>query len=322
MDQRTLPPERPEIPDGLSVAPHRGSFDGSWHTEESPFASRLGIHVTERLHEERSSLQKITVYDSGFFGRVLTLDDIVMFTERDEFVYHEMLVHVPLCSIPDPRSVLLIGGGDCGCLREVLKHSCIESVVQCEIDERVTRVCENWFPWVREAISDPRVELVFDDAVRYIEKQNDAFDLVIVDSTDPTDAAVGLFLSDFYKKVARGLRRGGVMTAQTESPHWDSQLVPTLYAQIRQAFSCVSTYLGGVPTYPSGTWSWAYASMERRPHDYLDRTRSESVCASCRYYNSELHHAAFVLPNFVRRLLAGENPFERFDENHRRIRGE
>ncbi|MEE8142702.1 MAG: polyamine aminopropyltransferase [Planctomycetota bacterium] len=305
------------LPDHFAPPPSRGFFDGQWFTEEVPEAGRLGIRVEKLLHEETSAFQKIAVYDTTFFGRLLTLDNIVMLTERDEFVYHEMLTHVPLCSIPDPSSVLIIGGGDCGCIREVLKHPSVTSVVLCEIDERVTRVCEKYYPWLQETLADSRVELVFADGVSYVASNEAAFDLVVVDSTDPVGAAAGLFLSDFYKKVARALKPGGVMTAQTESPFWDNQLLRSIYSQIRQVFTGAVPYLGGVPTYPSGNWSWAYASLDRGPHDYLDRTRSEAVSAQCRYYNAELQQAAFALPNFVQRLLEGQDLFADLDRRRR-----
>jgi spermidine synthase len=302
----THPRRRPdEFPDICGT----GSFDGQWLTEEDQGAMRFGIRVDSVLYEERSPYQRIRVCDSRFFGRVLTLDDLVMLTERDEFVYHEMLVHVPLCSIPDPRSVAVIGGGDCGCIREALKHPTIERVVLCELDERVTRVCEEWFSWVRECARDRRVELVFDDGVRFIERRAAEFDLIVIDSTDPIGPAVGLFQGDFYRSVAKALKPGGVMTAQTESPHWDPRGIASIYHQMRQAFGHIATYLGFIPTYPSGCWSWAYASNDRRPDAHFDRARAERIGASCHYYNADLQRAAFALPNFARRAVNGENPF-------------
>ena len=219
-------------PPGRILPVARGHVSGNWYYEENPGASRLGIRVGEKLHEERSAYQKLSVYDTAFFGRVLTLDDVVMLTERDEFVYHEMLVHVPLCSIPEPQRVLIIGGGDCGALREALKHPNVEKVVQCDIDERVTRVSERFFPWVHEACADPRAELVFADGIEYVARHAASFDLIAVDSTDPVGPAAGLFVGDFYRAVLRALRPGGVMTAQTESPHWNADLVASIYREI------------------------------------------------------------------------------------------
>ena len=291
----------------------RGWLDGDWYFEEDYAAVRLGFRCREKLHEEQSPYQKITLYDSAFLGRFLTLDDIIMLTERDEFVYHEMLAHVPLCSIPEPKNVLIVGGGDCGCLREVLRHPSVEMVVQCEIDERVTRVCEEYFTWVHEAVADPRVELVFDDGVKLIEGREKTFDLVIVDNTDPKGPSVNLFLRDFYARAARALKPGGVLVAQTESPHWDADLVVAVYGELRAVFAQVDAYLGWVPSYPSGAWSWAYAANDRCHDDYFDDRRARLLEAECRYYNSAVHAGAFALPNFVRQTVGGVNPFERFD---------
>ncbi len=289
---------------------YQGEFDGTYVSERAP-GSRFSIAVDERLHHEQSAFQKIAIYDTEFFGRVLTLDDLVMLTERDEFVYHEMLVHIPLVSLPDPKSVLIIGGGDAGCVREALKHS-VDRVVQCEIDERVTRVCEQFFPWVGPAVSDPRVELVFDDGAEYLRQNEACFDLIVVDSTDPTGPALSLFTTEFYSSVARALKPGGVMVGQTESPHFDAVLVGRVYEHIRGAFSHVSAYGGAIPTYPSGYWTWSYASSDRNPGDHADEAAARRVGASCRYYQPGLQSAAFQLPRFVELAISGQDPFAKF----------
>ena len=309
--------ETPHVPrsliDGGEMPASRGSFDGSWLIEETAGNARLGLRVERLLHEEKTRYQHIAIYDSPFFGRILTLDGIVMLTERDEFVYHEMLAHVPLCAIERPRAVLVIGGGDCGVAREVLKHATIERVVQCDVDERVTRVCEQHFPWVREVEADPRTELVFDDGVAYVDAHAGEFDLVVVDSTDPKGCAVELFSRSFYAKVGRALKPGGVMTAQTESPHWDANMVSSIYAEMRAPFRHVSAYLCMVPTYPSGCFSLAFAS-DGDVAARLDVDRAHDIGLRCRYYDPDVHRAAFALPRFARRVIEdGDNSFERFD---------
>jgi len=295
----------------------RGSFDGSWFVEEDPRAARHAIHVEARVHCETSPFQKIDIYDTSFFGHLLTLDDVVMLTERDEFVYHEMIVHVPLCTIPEPRSVLVIGGGDCGTLREALAHPGIERVVQCEIDERVTEACKPFFPWVEPAIADPRAELVFGDGAAYVEKHEREFDLVVIDGTDPKGMATALFMRDFYAHVARALRPGGVMSAQAESPFWAAPMVSAIYDELRAAFAHATGYLAWIPTYASGCWNLAYASPDRRHDEFFDRERATAVGAQCRYYNADVHGAAFALPNFARRAIAGDgNPFAALDDRY------
>mgnify|MGYP001397956252 CR=1 FL=1 len=282
-----------------------GFVEGDWFYEEGNQATRLGIKLKEKLHEEQSEYQKLTVFDTEFFGKILTLDDVMMLTERDEFVYHEMLIHIPLLSIENPKTVLIIGGGDAGCLREALKYPSVEKVVQCDIDERVTRVSEEYFSWVKSAIGDPRAEVIFEDGVKYIEEHKNAFDLIVVDSTDPVGCAVGLFLRDFYGKVSEALKPGGVMVAQTESPHWEPKMTGAIYSEIRQVFDFVRPYLGTIPTYPSGCWSWAYASRTRQPTDFFNRELASEIETTTRYYNSDLQTASFALPNFVKRAIDG-----------------
>lgn len=293
------------------VANTGGLIDG-WFVEEDQGSTRLSIKVDEHLHSERSDFQKIDVYRSAFHGVFLTLDDLMMVTERDEFVYHEMLTHVPLCTMEAPTSVLVIGGGDCGCVREILRHPSVEHVVQCEIDERVTRVSADHFAWVKAVEADPRVDLVFDDGVQYIEEHQGEFDLIIVDSTDPIGPAVGLFQADFYRKVAAALKPGGVMCAQTESPFANAKVIGPIQEQIRAAFDVVELYWGSIPTYPAGTWSWTWASNALRPGPVVDPERADAIAAMTRYWNPRLHEACFAVPNFLRRAGDGDDPFARF----------
>jgi spermidine synthase len=298
----------------------RGRFAGAWFQEEYSGAARLGIRVRALLHEERSAFQKVSVYDTAFFGRVLTLDDIVMLTERDEFVYHEMLAHVPLCSLPDPRRVLIVGGGDAGVLRECLRHPGLERAVQCDIDERVTRVCEQFFPWTAAACSDPRADLVFDDGVTYVAAHPGEFDVVVIDSTDPIGPASALFSREFYASVARALRPGGIMTAQTESPHWNPDLVAGIYREVRSIFPHTAGYACWMPTYPSGCWTMAYASATRRHDDEFDEPRAALLEPHCKYYNREVHRGAFALPTFVRDVVDAEtDPFAHYTEAQRTL---
>ena len=298
--------------------PHnRGGCVDGWFTEENLGAARTGLRVRTKLHEEQSKYQRIAVYDTAFFGKLLTIDDVVMLTERDEFVYHEMLMHIPLCSIPEPKNVLIIGGGDCGSLREALKHPGVERVVQCDIDERVTRVSAQYFPWVDQAAADPRAELLFDDGIRYIEQHRGSFDLIAIDSTDPVDHASGLFHRDFYRKVAQALRPGGVMTAQTESPHWESHTISAIYEEQRAAFRETTAYASWIPTYPSGCWTMAFASNDRTHDEFFDDARARRLEKRCGYYNRAIHKAAFALPTFAKHAIErGENRFERFDHDH------
>ena len=272
-----------------------------WFYERYKDLTATGIHVKALVHAERSPYQAIKVYDTAGHGRLLTLDDMVMLTELDEFVYHDLITHLPLCIHADPRRVLVVGGGDGGSVREVLKHPGVESVVLCEIDERVTRVCQEHIPSVAGALDDPRVTLHFADAVDYIRAHEAAFDVIIVDSSEPEGPAAGLFRRDFFADLRRALRPGGVISAQTESPFYSAPAVRAVYAELRAVFREVHPCIGPVPTYPGGCWTWAIASDQRTPA-MLDRRRAAAL--SCRYFNLDVAAAAFALPNFVRDLVA------------------
>jgi spermidine synthase len=309
-----------DLIEGGRFAATTSDFDGRWFTQEDFGAVRMGLRTEAKLHDETSAYQRIEIYETTFFGRVLTIDGVVMLTERDEFVYHEMISHLPLCTMPEPRDVLIIGGGDCGALREVLRHPGIERAVQCEIDERVTRVCEDYFPWVAETAADPRAELIFADGVRYIKDHERSFDLIVIDSTDPTEGTIELFLREFYETAARALKPGGVLAAQAETPFWAPSMVREIYRQLRGAFRHATGYLSWIPTYSSGCWNLAYASNDREWNDCFARDRAEQVARTCRYYNPEVHAAAFALPNFAREVIGGgRNPFAAIEERARAL---
>ncbi len=286
----------------------QGFFDSGWCMEELKDRARFGVKAARCLHEENSEYQKVAVYETEFFGRVLTLDNAFMLCERDEFVYHEMLTHVPTTLHPNPQRALIIGGGDCGCVRELLKHP-FEKIVQCEIDEAVTRVCREFYPWVGEVERDRRVELLFEDGFEFIqthrrERPDEPFDLVIIDSTDPVGAAASLFTVSFYEQILGVLSADGIVVSQTESPHWHLDTVVSIQQRFSQVFDRSALYLGWIPTYPSGMWSWTIAGRTLNPEGplYLDRTpRLES---SCRYWNPDVQRASFQLPNFIRQAIS------------------
>jgi spermidine synthase len=271
-----------------------------WFYEPYHDISAVGIHITDLLHHEQSEFQDIKVYTTAGHGRLLLLDDMVMLTELDEFVYHDLITHVPLCIHEAPRQVLVVGGGDGGTVREVLKHAEVERVVLCEIDERVTRVCQRWIPSVAGGLDDPRVELVFADAVAYVRTHVGAFDAVLVDSSEPIGPAAGLFEGSFFADLRRALRPGGVISAQTESPFYAADTVRAVYNEIRGVFKHVHGYIGSIPTYPSGCWTFALASDERTPA-MVDERRAAAL--RCNYFNPGIARAAFALPEFARRLI-------------------
>lgn len=260
----------------------------------------LTCRVRSVLHRERSPFQEIVVYDTEQFGRLLALDDVVMTTERDEFVYHEMMAHVPLVTHPAPRRVLVVGGGDGGVVREVLKHPEVERVRLVEIDERVIEVSRRYLPDIACGLDDPRVEVAVGDGVEHVRRARGEYDVVIVDSTDPVGPAVGLFREEFYRDVAEALAEDGLFVAQTESPFFHGDLLGQVQRALRRVFPVVRLYLCAVPTYPGGLWT---ISLGSRRHDPLDCSLERAGRLATRYYSPEVHRAAFALPPFVRQLL-------------------
>jgi spermidine synthase len=273
----------------------------SWFYEHYRDTSAIGIHTTGLLHAEKSEFQSIAVHETAGHGRLLTLDDMVMVTELDEFVYHDLLTHVPLCVHPNPRQVLVVGGGDGGSVREVLKHASVERVVQCEIDERVTRVCQEFMPSIAGALEDPRVELVFADAAAYVKQHPGSFDAILVDSTEPIGPAAALFAEEFFRDLEGALRPGGVISSQAESPFYAPEVVRDLFATVRRVFRSVHGYYGVIPTYPGGGWVFCLASHERGP-DHVDLERAAAL--TTRYYSSAVARGAFMLPPFIAELVA------------------
>lgn len=272
----------------------------AWFYEHYRDVSAVGIRTTGLVHAERSAYQSIAVHETAGHGRLLTIDDMVMATELDEFVYHELLTHVPLCVHADPREVLVVGGGDGGTVREVLRHASVEHVVLCEIDERVTRVCQAHLPSLAGALEDPRVELVFADAAAYVANQRARFDAILVDSTEPIGPAAALFGEAFFRDLKAALRPGGVISSQAESPFYAPEVVRELFGVVGRVFTSVHGYLGVIPTYPGGGWVFCLASDARGP-SHVDLERAAAL--GCRYYSPAIAAAAFALPPFITKLL-------------------
>lgn len=272
-----------------------------WFTENQSPNLRISCRVTEVLHREKTPYQEIAVYETPQWGRLLTLDDVIMTTDRDEFVYHEMMAHIPLCTHPAPRRVLVIGGGDGGVVREVLKHP-VEAVSLVEIDGRVIDVCREYFPAISCGLSDPRVTILVDDGIAHVARHRDAYDVIIVDSTDPVGPAVGLFREEFYRSVAEALTPDGLFVAQTESPFYNASLIQGIHEALGRIFPITRLCYAGIPTYPSGFWT---ISMGSKRHDPLAGPVGRAAGLSTRYYSPEVHRGAFALPPFVQALVRG-----------------
>jgi spermidine synthase len=277
-----------------------------WYQERHNDEVSFGLHVKKVLHSVQSQYQRVDVFESTGFGRVLTLDGLMMCSERDEFVYHEMIAHVPLLSHKNPKKVLVIGGGDGGTLREVLRHDCVEEAVLCEIDGDVVDAARKFLPGLAVGLNHPRAKVHIADGVEFVKKcEKNTYDVVIVDSADPIGPGVGLFSGDFYTHVKRILTENGIVVAQCESP-WEEKFdLAKVYGNLKSAFPNVYSMVGSIPSYPYGFWSWGFASNNAHPFNSIDMERAKAIEKSTKYYNIDLHRAAFCLPNFLRKKLSG-----------------
>jgi spermidine synthase len=275
-----------------------------WVSELQPLDVRLSLKLAKTLYSARSPFQQVDVVETTGYGRMLLLDGLVMTTEHDEFVYHEMIAHIPMLAHPNPQRVLVIGGGDGGTVREVLKHPSVQQVVLCEIDGLVIDACKQYLPTIAGQLDDPRVVLNVADGVAYMAEQTEAFDVILIDSTDPMGPGEGLFTEPFYTHVKTALRPGGVVAAQTESPWANQPEMQKVYKVLHAVFPRVDCYIGHIPTYPGALWSWAVAQKTGlSPLAQLDMQRVAELEKTTRYYNQDIHSAAFALPNYVKSLL-------------------
>lgn len=268
-----------------------------WLTEYSTDNLKLSMRVKNILHSEKTPYQELLVADTYEYGRTLMLDGAYQLTERDEFTYSEMMAHVPICAHPDPKNVMIIGGGDGAIMREVLKHSCVKKCTLIDIDERVIESSKKYLPFAGSSFADGRADVKCMDAMKYIRETSERYDVVIVDSTDPVDFAAGLFQSGFYADVKRVMTDSAMLSELTESPFTDTDIMTQAIREMRKVFPCVRMYWGVVPTYPSGMWTYGLASM--RESDFAPvRTVTPT-----RYYTNEIHRASFVLPPFLEELI-------------------
>ena len=258
---------------------------------------------------EQSAFQQIEIYETPRFGRVLVLDGLLQTSERDEFCYHEMLVHVPLLSHPNPRSVLVVGGGDGGTLRRVLEHPGVERAVMCEIDERVTRLCREHLPSVAgDAFDDARAEVRFADGIAFVRDAGERFDAIIVDSSDPVGPGVGLFTGDFYRAARDRLNEGGLVCAQSGSPLFQQGEMHQAAAAMREAFASAQAFLGHVPLYPGTLWSFLLAAAEPITDHEQSAARAAERKLQTRYWSPAVQAGAFALPQLVSDVVAGDGP--------------
>ncbi len=280
-------------------------MDDLWFSEYHTPDVRFSIRVSAQLHQEQSDYQRIAVYDSPEFGRILTLDGVLMLTERDEFIYHEMITHVPMAVNPDIRRVLVIGAGDGGAARELCRYPGIESVDVAEIDRRVTEVCREYLPQTACGFDDPRVKPHFMDGLKYVRHTKEKYDLIIVDSTDPSGPGEVLFTKEFYGGCLSALTENGILVNQHESPFYreDARAMRGSHKRILSVFPVSRVYQAHIPTYPSGHWLFGFASRGLHPVRDLKAGAWKALGIPTRYYNVNLHRGAFCLPNYVQEEL-------------------
>ncbi|KUK67830.1 polyamine aminopropyltransferase [Mesotoga sp.] len=263
----------------------------------------LFMKMKRLVYSFQSPFQRIDIFEHPEFGMVLVLDGITMFTEADEFMYHEMLVHVPLFSHPDPKRVLIIGGGDGGSLREVLKHSSVEEAILCEVDPYVIDAAKLHLKEMSVELDNPKASIINENGADFVRKNMDYFDVIIVDSTDPTAGEGGhLFTKEFYSNCYKALRKDGIFCAETEDPFYDKGWVAIAYNRISSVFPVSKMYTSFMTTYPSGMWTYTIGSKEVDPLEDYDEDRVLDFEAPLRYYNTEIHRASFALPTFLKEL--------------------
>lgn len=275
-----------------------------WYTENHQEDTKFSIKVSEHIHCEMSPFQQIDFFKSETFGKFFTLDGLMMVTEKDEFIYHDMITHIPMAVNPLIKKVLIIGGGDGGTAREILRYPSIEKVDMVEIDERVVRLCQKYLPQTACKLDkDIRLTLYFEDGLKFVQDAPDeTYDLILVDSTDPVGPGEGLFTYAFYNNCKRVLSQEGILINQHESPYYANYAheMKRAHAKIKETFPIAKVYQFHMPTYPSGHWLFGFASKKYDPIVDLQEKLWNAIGLKTKYYNTELHKGAFMLPTYVK----------------------
>lgn len=276
-----------------------------WFTENHTPNVRLSIRTDRQLYSAQSSFQRIDIFQSVELGRFLTLDGYMMLTEKDEFIYHEMITHVPLAVHPDAKNVLVIGGGDGGAVRELCRYGTVETIDLVEIDPLVVKASREHLPFTACSLDDPRVTIYYEDGVKFVRRKKAAYDLIIVDSTDPFGPGEGLFTREFYGSCYMALKEDGIMVNQHESPFYpnDAAAMQRAHKRIVESFPISRVYQAHIPTYPSGHWLFGFASKKYHPLEDLQAARWNSLNIRTDYYTTKLHEGCFYIPAYVERML-------------------
>ena len=276
-----------------------------WFTEQHTKNVRFSIRVDRQVYTRKSYYQQIDIFDTPEFGRILSLDGCLMITEKDEFIYHDMIVHVPMATNPDIQSVLVIGAGDGGVIRELTRYPGIKKIHMVEIDEEVVNACRKYIPQTASSLDDDRVTIFFEDGLPFVRRRENEYDLIIVDSTDPFGPGEGLFTREFYGNCYKALTENGILVNQMETAFYDtySDALERAYVRVNKVFPVIKLYRANIPTYPSGGWLFGYASKGIDPLN-IHEEWWRGLGIKTKYYNPEIHKAAFAMPNYITELLS------------------
>ena len=268
---------------------------------------RLSLRVKKHLYSHKSKYQQIEVFDTWAHGRVLQLDGVFQTTQRDEFVYHEMITHIPLLTHPNPKKHLIIGGGDGGAAREALKHP-IGSCYLVDIDEEVVDISKKYLSSIGSEFENKRLKVHCVDGVKFMRERKGDFDVISVDSTDPVGPAIGLFSNEFYQDVYDALKDDGIMVCQSESPFYYADFIKDLFSRLKNIFPIVRIYTAVIPTYPGAYWTWTMASKKYDPlqvskNIVTERLSERKISNDLKWVSADIYNSSFVLPPFLLNLL-------------------
>ncbi|MFC1478094.1 polyamine aminopropyltransferase [Candidatus Margulisiibacteriota bacterium] len=282
-----------------------------WVSENQVFESgisdlKLSLRVKKHLYSKRSKYQQVEIFDTWGHGRILQLDGVIQTTEKDEFVYHEMITHVPLITHPNPKKHLVIGGGDGGAAREALKHP-LDASYLVDIDEDVVNSSKEYLSSIGSEFDNPRLKVHCTDGVRFMRDRKKEFEVISIDSTDPIGPAVGLFSNEFYQDVYNALADDGLMVCQSESPFYYPNFIKDLTSRLGSIFPVVRLYTAVIPTYPGAFWTWTMASKKYDPLEIpleeIIKRYTDRKIDGVKWFSPEIYKASFVLPPFVKELI-------------------
>lgn len=274
-----------------------------WYSELHDGLSGLTVKIDRIVESIESEFQRIDVLETREYGKMLVLYGSLMAADNDNNAYNEMLAHIPLFVHPKPGNVLIIGGGDCGCLTEVLKHPEVKTCTMCEIDRMVVEVSRRHFPYLVTGLEDHRARVFYQDGKKFVEDATEKFDVILMDLSDPVGPAADLFQKSFHRKVFETLNDDGIMVAQSESPFYNKATVTQMYRNLRDIFPIVRMYTCFMPIYPSTYWSFAFCSKKYDPISDFRQDSYNAQRPATKYYNADIHRGAFCLPQFVKEVV-------------------